>query len=71
VQLDGGPERAFEPNSMFRGASAFSAMADAASVGEYTQAWLLTSVDDETYFPGTLRPLYLLLAANQFKATCE
>jgi len=72
VETDGGPERAFEPNSMFRGASALSAMAsDAATAKESTEAWLLTAVDDDTYFPGTLRPLYLLLAANQFSSSCQ
>lgn len=71
VMTEGGPERAFEPNSMFRGAAAFSAMTDGALAREFTEAWLLTAVDDETYFPGTLRPLYLLLAANQFKASCQ
>jgi len=72
VDADGGPARAFEPNSMFRGGSAFSAMTtDAATAKEYTEAWLLTAVDDESYFPGTLRPLYLLLAANQFSRGCQ
>jgi endoglucanase len=72
VEAEGGPTRAFEPNSMFRGASALSAMvADGATAQEYTEAWLLTTVDDETYFPGTLRPLYLLLAANQFSKSCQ
>jgi len=72
VATEGGPQRAFEPNSMFRGASAFSAMtSDAATAKEFTEAWLLTAIDDETYFPGTLRPLYLLLAANQFSKGCQ
>lgn len=71
VDADGGPERAFVPNSMFRGGSAFSALTtDAATAKEYTEAWLLTAVDDESYFPGTLRPLYLLLAAHQFARAC-
>lgn len=72
VSSEGGPERAFAPNSMFRGASAFSAIAtDAATAKEYTEAWLQTAVDDETYFPGTLRPIYLLLAAHAFSQSCE
>jgi endo-1,4-beta-D-glucanase Y len=72
VTMEGGPQRAFVPNSMFRGAAAFSAMVtDAATARESTEAWLLTAVDDETYFPGTLRPLYLLLAAGQFTGGCD
>lgn len=59
------------PNSMFRGGSAFSALTtDAATAKESTEAWLLTAVDDESYFPRTLRPLYLLLAAHQFARAC-
>lgn len=72
VEAEGGPERSFIPNSMFRGGAALSAMsADAATAKEYTEAWLLTAVDDETYFPGTLRPLHLLLAAHRFSQGCQ
>lgn len=68
----GGPQRAFTPNSNYRGGSALSAIhTDAATAQEYTDAWLMTSVDDHTYFPGTLRPIYLLLAANKFEKGCN
>jgi hypothetical protein len=68
----GGTQRAFTPNSNYRGGSAFSAIhTDAATAQEYADAWLLTSVDDATYFPGTLRPIYMLLAANKFENGCN
>lgn len=71
VERNGGPAWNFTPNSNYRGGTAFSAIhTDAATAHEYTDAWLQTSVDDETYFPGTLRPLYMLLGANQFPAGC-
>jgi endo-1,4-beta-D-glucanase Y len=72
VDAQGGPARSFTPNSNFRGGSAFSAIAgDASTAQEYAEAWLLSSVDDNTYFPGTLRPLYMLLAANVFAKGCD
>jgi hypothetical protein len=43
---------------------------DAATAQEYADAWLTTSVDDESYFPGTLRPVYMLLLANQLPKSC-
>jgi hypothetical protein len=72
VDAQGGPERAFTSNSNFRGGSAFSVIhKDAATAAEYTSAWLLTAVDDLSYFPGTLRPLYMMLAAGTFEQACS
>lgn len=72
VIAEGGPARAFTPNSNFRGGSAFSAFVeDGPTAAEYTDAWLMTAVDDDTYFPGTLRLVYMLLAAGQFPQGCE
>ncbi len=71
VIAEGGPARAFTPNSNFRGGSAFSAIvADGATAAEFTDAWLMTAVDDDTYFPGTLRLVYMLLAAGKFPKDC-
>ena len=62
----------FTPNSNFRGAAAMSGwQKDGTTAQAYTDAWLSTAVDDKTYFPGTLRPIYLLLAAQQFPKGCN
>jgi endo-1,4-beta-D-glucanase Y len=72
VDANGGVARLFEPNSNYRGALAMSALpATSAKAQEYTDAWLTTAVDDESYFPGTLRPLYLLLLAHRFPKSCN
>ncbi len=72
VDGNGGVARLFGPNSAYRGGLAMSALpAGAAKAQEYTDAWLTTSVDDGTYFPGTLRPLYMLLAAQKFPKSCN
>ena len=67
VEGAGGIGRAQTPSSNYRGASAMSTRQKDAATGQaYTDAWLTTSVGDESYFPGTLRPVYMLLLANQF-----
>jgi endo-1,4-beta-D-glucanase Y len=72
VEGAGGISRAQTPNSNYRGALAMGALQkDAATAQAYTDAWLTTSVDDESYFPGTLRPVYMLLLANQFPHECN
>ncbi len=72
VDANGGVARLFEPNSNYRGALAMSALpAASAKAQEYTDAWLTTSVDDDSYFPGTLRPLYMLLLAHKFPKSCN
>lgn len=72
VESAGGVARAQTPNSNYRGALAMSALPkDAVTAQAYVDAWLTTSVDDESYFPGTLRPVYMLLLANQFPHECN
>jgi len=72
VEDNGGVARLFTPNSNFRGAVAFSAIhQDPVKAKEWADAWLTTAVDDETYFPGTLRAVYMLLAANRFPSGCN
>ena len=64
-------QRLFAPASNYRGALAMSGWhQDSAKAQEYTNAWLLTSVDDTSYYPGTLRLIYLMLAAHQFPNGC-
>ena len=59
----------FECN--FRGGWAFSGIhQDSVMAQAYTNTWIRTAVDDETYFPGTLRLVYMLLAANRFPKGC-
>ncbi len=72
IDSNGGIPSLFEPNSNYRGALAMSGWHQTSTKAqEYTDAWLTTSVDDESYFPGTLRPIYLLLAAHQFPKGCN
>lgn len=56
-------------NSAFNGAFALSAIADADKLDGYVSAWLSSGGDDGPYFQGTLRVLYLLLAAGRFPST--
>jgi len=72
LDQNGGVSGAFTPNSNFRGGAAMSGwQQDSTTAQEYTDAWLSTAVDDKTYFPGTLRPIYLMLAAQQFPKGCD
>lgn len=72
LEQNGGVPGAFTPNSNFRGAAAMSGWhQDSTKAQEYTDAWLSTAVDDKTYFPGTLRPIYMLLGAHQFPKGCN
>jgi hypothetical protein len=71
VDSNGGVAKLFTPNSNFRGGSALSGIhQDRVKAQSYTNAWLMTSVDDETYFPGTLRLVYMLLASNRSPSGC-
>jgi hypothetical protein len=71
VESNGGIPFLFAPASNYRGALAMSGWhQDSTTAQEYTDAWLTTSVDDETYYPGTLRVVYLLLAAGMFPNGC-
>lgn len=72
LEQNGGVAGAFTPNSNFRGAAAMSGWQQGSTKAqEYTDAWLSTAVDDNTYFPGTLRPIYMLLAAHRFPQGCN
>jgi hypothetical protein len=71
VEDSGGLTRTFTPNSNFRGAAALSVLHQGgAKAAEWTDAWLMSVVDDTTYFPATLRPIYMMLAANTFAKSC-
>lgn len=68
---NGGVQRFKEPNSAYRGGAALAGLAQSSTKAqEMTDAWLETSVDDTTYFPGTLRVIFMLLAANKFPEGC-
>jgi hypothetical protein len=43
-----------------------------AKAQSYTDAWLMTSSerDDDSYYPGTLRLVYMLLLSNTFPGGC-
>lgn len=71
VDSNGGVQRSLSPNSTYRGPLGLSAVhKDATKAKDYADAWLTTSVDDTTYFPGTLRPIYMLLATQKFSKGC-
>jgi len=71
VDGNSGVQRSLSPNSTYRGPLGLSAVhKDATMAKEYADAWLTTSVDDTTYFPGTLRPIYMLLATQKFSKGC-
>lgn len=71
VEGQGGVQRALEPNSTYRGPFGLSGLPKGGTTAKaYVDAWLTTAVDDTTYFPGTLRPIYLLLAAHKFPKGC-
>jgi|GEM_PF-1277920 len=71
VEAHGGVARTLDPNSTYRGPLALSGLPQGATTAKtYADAWLTTAVDDQTYFPGTLRLLYLLLATQQFADGC-
>jgi len=71
VDANGGVERLFTPNSNFRGGLAMSGLQqDPTTAQAYVDAWLTTAVDDGTYFPGTLRPIYMMLMAHAFPNGC-
>jgi hypothetical protein len=56
VEAHGGVARTLDPNSTYRGPLALSGLPQGATTAKtYADAWLTTAVDDQTYFPGTLR----------------
>lgn len=70
VDSNGGlPSAAQQQNSAFVGAFALSGAIEAPTFDSYVGAWLGASLDDTQYFQGTLRVLYLLVAAGRFPST--
>jgi endo-1,4-beta-D-glucanase Y len=69
VDSKGGlPGAAQQQNSAFIGAFALAASYDQAKFDAYVSAWLGATVDDQPYFQGTLRLLYLLVATGKFSS---
>ena len=56
-------------NSAFVGSFALSAAYDQAAFDAAVASWLSSNGDDNPYFQGTLRVLYLLAAAGKFPST--
>ena len=56
-------------NSAFVGSFALAAAYDQAKLDAAVAAWLAGNGDDNPYFQGTLRVLYLLAAAGKFPST--
>jgi endo-1,4-beta-D-glucanase Y len=63
------PSAAQQQNSAFIGAFALAGSYDATKFNGYMSAWLGANMDDTPYFQGTLRVLYLLVAAGRFSST--
>jgi endo-1,4-beta-D-glucanase Y len=56
-------------NSAFVGSFALAGGYDQGKFDGYTSAWLNAKLDDAPYYQGTLRVLYLLVAAGKFSST--
>jgi endo-1,4-beta-D-glucanase Y len=71
VDSHGGLPSAAQPNnnSAFIGAFALAAIYDQAKFDGYVSSWLGATIDDTPYYQGTLRLLYLLVAAGKFPST--
>ncbi|MEO6600267.1 MAG: glycosyl hydrolase family 8 [Polyangiaceae bacterium] len=70
VDQNGGlPKAAQQPNSAFIGAFALAGGYEQGKFDGYVSAWLGAQVDDTAYYQGTLRVLYLLVAAGKFSST--
>jgi endo-1,4-beta-D-glucanase Y len=70
VDQNGGlPKAAQQQNSAFIGAFALAGGYEQGKFDGYVSAWLGAQVDDSQYFQGTLRVLYLLVAAGKFSST--
>jgi len=63
------PSAAQQQNSAFIGAFALAGSYDPSKFNTYMAAWLGAKSDDTPYFQGTLRVLYLLVAAGRFSST--
>jgi endoglucanase len=70
VDQGGGlPKAAQQQNSAFIGAFALAGGYEQGKFDSYMSAWLNAQVDDAPYYQGTLRVLYLLVAAGKFSST--
>ncbi len=70
VDQNGGlPKAAQQQNSAFIGAFALAGGYEQGKFDGYVSAWLSAQVDDTPYYQGTLRVLYLLVAAGKFSST--
>lgn len=58
-----------ELNSAFVGSFALAAGYDQGKFDGYMSRWLAATLDDEPYYQGSLRVLYLLVAAGKFSST--
>ncbi len=68
-QHGGLPKAAQQQNSAFIGAFALAGGYDQGKFDGYMSGWLEAQLDDTAYYPGTLRVLYLLVAAGKFSST--
>ncbi|MEO8905385.1 MAG: glycosyl hydrolase family 8 [Polyangiaceae bacterium] len=70
VDANGGlPKAAQVQNSAFIGAFALSGGYEQGKFDSYLAGWLGAKMDDQPYYQGTLRVLYLLVAAGKFSST--
>ena len=70
VDAHGGlPQAAQQQNSAFIGAFALAGGYDQGKFDGYVTAWLGAQLDDTPYYQGSLRVLYLLVAAGKFSST--
>ena len=70
VDANGGlPNAAQVQNSAFIGSFALAGGYEQGKFDGYVNSWLNAKVDDAAYYPGTLRVLYLLVAAGKFSST--
>ena len=68
-QHGGLPTAAQQQNSAFVGAFALAGGYDQAKFDGYMSSWLSADLTDTPYYQGTLRVLYLLVAAGKFSST--
>ncbi|HET7538345.1 MAG TPA: glycosyl hydrolase family 8 [Polyangiaceae bacterium] len=70
VDMHGGlPKAAQQQNSAFVGSFALAGGYDQAKFDGYMSGWLGAQLDDSPYYQGSLRVLYLLVAAGKFSST--
>jgi endo-1,4-beta-D-glucanase Y len=70
VDTHGGlPKGVQQQNSAFVGAFALAGAYDQAKFDTYMSGWLNADLDDKPYYQGSLRVIYLLVAAGKFSST--